>query len=115
MGMKVIETPKRKIDWLGKSLRLKQGALPEEAFCGLRPPKGTPMRVERRLHAQQTMNSSQDVSSWGAIRILRCVWYCRACGAPHQVYLPESWVEVGRAVFVEEKPPQAARPNGLRR
>lgn len=57
--------------------------------------------LTRRCNAKDTMYSPIDVSHWGAIRVLRIRWYCRHCGSAHECYIPEAWLEEGKAVFVE--------------
>jgi hypothetical protein len=34
-------------------------------------------------------------------RILPVTFDCATCGVTHQDYIPESWIEEGKAVFVE--------------
>jgi hypothetical protein len=53
------------------------------------------------MNAMETMNSSNDVSAWGSVRVLRVSWRCPYCAAYHQCYIPESWLAEGKAVFVE--------------
>jgi len=98
-GMKAIKPPKFKRDWVGKYLVVNGNCLEGR----LNQPEGTPLLIERRLNAQETQNSSHDVHRWGKIRILRLAWHCKACGALHVGYMPESWIEDGHAVFVEKE------------
>jgi hypothetical protein len=58
--------------------------------------------LTRRLNAKDTMNTSHDVSNWGPVRILRILWECGYCGHDHECFIPESWLEEGKAVFVEK-------------
>jgi len=97
--MKVVKPPKFKKDWVGKYLVAKRKCQEGQ----LTPPHGIILSIDRRLNAQETMHSSNDVSRWGKVRILSCSWRCLECGAWHQGYMPESWIEEGLAVFVEKE------------
>ena len=98
--MREVAAPKHKKEWVGKFLLLKKE---ETGTGGLKPPKGQMVRIERRLNAMETQNSSLDVGHWGSVRILKCCWYCKICGAYHSGYMPERWIEEGYAVFVEKE------------
>jgi len=98
--MKVIDAPKYKNDWVGSRLALKENCIEG----GLTPlPQALTVRITRRMNARETMHSAQDVSRWGEVRILKCIWKCPACEAMHSGYLPESWIEEGKAFFIERK------------
>lgn len=96
--MKVVDAPKYKKDWVGKSLMLNE--ICPAGF--LVPLPGTVVWIKQRLNAKDTMHSAQDVSRWGAVRVLKCSWECPTCKARHQGYMPESWIEEGKAVFVDK-------------
>jgi hypothetical protein len=104
-----IPVPERKADYAGKHLRLlanpEQYEPPKqfwhEGYSGKPDLTGRVVYLHRRLNARETMNSAHDVSRWGDVRVLAITWHCTRCGASHSGYIPESWLEEGKAVFVE--------------
>jgi hypothetical protein len=106
-----IPVPERKSDYAGKHLRLlenpPQGEKPKEfwpeGYSGKPDLTGCVVYLHRRLNASETMNSMHDVSGWGNVRILAITWYCTRCGASDSAYILESWLEEGKAVFVERE------------
>ena len=96
-GINVVEAPKLKKDWVGKTLLLKE----HYELGGLTPLPGSLLLIFRRMNAMETINSAQDVSFLGSARILKCSWVCPACKATHIGYLPESWIDNRKAYFVE--------------
>ena len=105
-----IPTPARKAEYAGKHLLLL--ACPydfaRERHKGwARMYKGVPDLTDtvvyllRRISAKETQGTSRDVSHWGAIRVLCVSWECSLCGSSHECCMPESWIEEGKAVFVE--------------
>ena len=107
--------PKRKGDWPGSRLLLRADC---PRTCG---PDGHPSSVgagsvvslNRRLNAKDTMHTCRDVSSWGPIRILDVHTSCPTCGAIRQEYIPEAWVDEGKAEFVDQctPPSLSSAPN----
>jgi ParB family chromosome partitioning protein len=105
-----VPIPDRKADYIGKNLRLL--ANPEqydilrefwpEGYSGKPDLTGRVVYLQRRLNAKETMNSAHDVSGWGEVRVLGITWHCTHCCASHSGYIPESWLEEGKAVFVEK-------------
>lgn len=97
--LKETGAPKFKKEWPGKRLLLKA----PHPDGGVTPSEGQEplVRIERRLNAKDTNNGPHDISRWGAIRVLKVNYRCKYCGAHHSGYLPESWIDEGKAVFVE--------------
>ena len=95
--MKKVDSPKHKKDWIGKQLLLKRGWEPGRCT----PPDGIAVKIYRRLHALETLNCGIDVSGL-EVRIIKVSWTCPHCGASHQGYIPERWIEEGEAFFVEK-------------
>jgi hypothetical protein len=58
--------------------------------------------IVRRLNAKNTMHSSRDVAHWGSMRILDVEFVCSTCGTTHRDFIPEVYIEEGKAVFVEK-------------
>ncbi len=58
--------------------------------------------ITRRCNAKDTMGTCNDVAHWGGIRVVRVVWTCPHCAMTREIYLPESWIADGKAVFVEK-------------
>ena len=76
---KAVSPPKHKKDWVGKYLNpLRERDSTDRG--GRVPPEGTLLRIDRRLNAQETQNGPINLAYWGKIRILKCSWYCEACG-----------------------------------
>jgi ParB family chromosome partitioning protein len=104
-----IPVPERKSDYVGKYLRLMenppQSEIPKEfwpeGYSGKPDLTGRVVYLYRRLNARETMHSMHDVSGWGEVRVLGITWHCPRCGATHSGYILESWLEEGKAVFVE--------------
>ncbi|MDR2891562.1 MAG: hypothetical protein LBV80_00525 [Deltaproteobacteria bacterium] len=105
-----IPIPKRKPEYEGKYLLLRETPPKHKPTYyvprsyGYEEPDLTDMvvRVIRRLNARETSNSSDDASWMGPIRVLRIGWNCSHCHAGHSAYIPEAWLEEGKAVFVEK-------------
>jgi len=105
-----IPIPARKTEYEGKRLLLLANPERYETPKQYRPddyieqPDLTDwvVRLARRCNAKDTMGSPDDVSRWGSIRVLRIGWRCPHCGCAHSCYIPESWLEEGKAVFVEK-------------
>lgn len=107
----VCEQPKRKADYVHKYLRLEDAPPPQVAtvnrFYGAQyklPIKaGAVLQILARRNAKDTAHvvSIPNVSHWGDIRILELRWCCPYCYQVHSVMIPESWLDEGKAVFVE--------------
>ena len=96
-SIKVIEAPKLKKDWVGKTLLLKE-------HCkdgNLTPLPEMPLLITRRMNAREAMYNARGIINWGPAKILKCDWKCPTCSAIHTGYLPERWIEEGKAYFVE--------------
>jgi broad specificity phosphatase PhoE len=114
MGMlqtwREISIPARKTEYEGKHLLLLANPERYEAprqfwpdgYYGNPDLTDTVVRLTRRCNAKDTQSSSVDVSHWGAIRVMRVQWRCCFCNVSHDCYIPESWLEEGKAVFVEK-------------
>jgi hypothetical protein len=98
-NFKEIPIPVRKADYVDKCLRLL--AVPHKGYVGQPDLKGMVVYIQKRMNATETLNSSNDISGWGSVRVLRVSWRCRHCAAYHQCYIPESWLAEGKAIFVE--------------
>lgn len=96
--------PKAKKDWAGKMLRLLE-ACPEPCRLGYGKeagdmlPAGSVVRITRRLNAGDTIHTAHDISSWGPVRALQISWTCPFCKTIHLGYIPEGWIEQGKAEF----------------
>ena len=105
-----IPIPSRKTEYEGKYILLLDN--PEryelsrrfwpDGYNGNPDLTDTVVWVVRRCNAKETQGSSNDVSGWGAIRVMRVQWHCCHCNSSHEFYIPESWLEEGKAVFVEK-------------
>lgn len=107
-----IPAPVRKADYVGCHLFLRADP-PDDPWADriwkdlkrpyrkTRAAKGDVVQIVRRLNAKDTCNCSRDVYSWGKIRILDVSFDCSTCGMIHRDYIPESYIEEGKAVFVE--------------
>ena len=96
----IIAPPKSKGDWPGYQLLLKENC-PEGFLTPL--PHSISVFITRRMNAKETSNTAQDVSQWGEIRILKCRWTCSVCKAVHSGFIPESWIDEGKAKFLARR------------
>ncbi len=104
-----IPIPSRKTEYEGKHLLLLDNPQkldpPREYWpAGYEPIDLTDsvVKLYKRRNAKETMHSPRDVSGWGSIRVLQILWRCVHCNMSHECYIPESWLEEGKAVFVEK-------------
>jgi hypothetical protein len=108
-----IPAPARKADYVGCFLFLREDSpadhreyikknFPERPYRKYYAAKGDVVQIIRRLNAKDSMHNHRDVSGWGSIRVLGVRFECATCGVTHQDYVPESWIEEGKAVFVEK-------------
>lgn len=99
--------PQRKADWPGSRLLLHsdcpQRYGPDEHASPVG--KGSVVFLQRRLNAKDTMHNCRDVSSWGSIRVLDVHTYCPTCRSMCQEYIPETWLDEGKAEFVDTSTP----------
>lgn len=103
-----VDPPKHKKDWPGGRIMLKEAPPPINTYRPEKsPPRKTVLTIERRLNAKDSMSTSWDVSYLGNIRILRCNWKCPFCECTHTAIIPESWIDEGKAWFVEAEPDEA--------
>lgn len=114
---KEVNPPARKADYRYKHLRL----LAEPPADGQqRAPAAKPLpvrigdvaKISMRRAAKDTWGHSgiPDVSQWGDIRVLDLEWTCPHCAHSHHFMIPESWLDEGKAVFVEPTAPDR-QPN----
>jgi hypothetical protein len=107
-----IPAPAKKEDYVGCYLFLREDSpadqreyarkyFPDRPFRKNYAAKGDVVFIVRRMNAKDTMCSSRDVSGWGAIRIVDVEFECSACGTPHRDFIPEAYIEEGKAVFVK--------------
>lgn len=101
---KYVSPPARKADYRNKHLRLL--ATPPEQCPGQRVLpvlNGDVVKIYMRRSAKETwrMCNSNNVASWGDVRVLEVEWPCPHCGHTHRLMIPESWIDEGKAVFVE--------------
>ena len=105
------ERPARKADYRYKHLRL-QATPPEQRIVGgpsgqreLPVRIGDVIKIYMRRPAEETKHvvSINDVSAWGDARVLEVEWPCPHCGHSHHFMIPESWLDDGKAVFVERE------------
>ena len=104
-----VERPARKAEYRYKHLRLL--ATPPEQRIADVPIKqrdlpvriGDVVKITMRRNARETWQivSANDVSNWGDVRVLEVEWPCPHCGHSHHFMIPESWLDDGKAVFVE--------------
>ena len=105
---KEIPRPARKADYRYKFVRLSCPP-PED---GQRRASGDPalpihagdvLQISMRRNARDTRESCtvSNVAAWGDIRVLELRWKCPCCAIGHSVIIPESWLDDGKAVFVE--------------
>lgn len=96
-----IPAPARKADYVGNHILVKAD-LPGRKYVHESYPlrAGMVAVIERRMNAMETMHSTMDVAGWGSIRVLRLRWTCPTCESWHTGYVPESWIEEGKLVFV---------------
>lgn len=111
MSWKEVPAPTRKADYRNKHLRLLDtpprqqiGYSPEGRYWRPELPVqvGDVVEIYMRRTAAETGHvcSVNDVSDWGT-RVLEVVWDCPHCLHAHNVMIPESWLDEGKAVFVE--------------
>lgn len=107
---KEIPRPARKADYRDKFLRLSCPPPEDGQQRDLGRPlfpiqSGDVLRISMRRNARDTREacSIPSVSSWGDIRILELRWICPCCGSWHAIMIPESWLDDGKAVFVERE------------
>lgn len=101
------EPPRRKADYVGKFLLLNDDVPPIWHDNGremprFRPKSGDVARISRRMNAKETAYTSNDVASWGNIRVLKLELECGHCGDIQASFIPESWIAEGKAHFVEK-------------
>lgn len=105
---KEIPRPARKADYRYKFVRL--SCPPPEAGQSRAPGDpalpihaGDVLQITIRRNARDTWGncSTPNVADWGDIRVLELRWICPCCGSWHAVFIPESWLDDGKAVFVE--------------
>ncbi|MDE6734984.1 MAG: hypothetical protein K2J64_05915 [Desulfovibrio sp.] len=105
MDWKEVPAPRRKADYAGKRLRLPE--TPPKQRHKYDPSPELPIRpgdvaqIWMRRSFRDAECGDVDISSWPEGRILELRWECPFCAALHPVLIPESWIEVGKAVFVE--------------
>lgn len=107
-----IPAPAKKADYVGQYLFLREDSpgerkgynkhFPDRPYRKDYAAKGDIVQIVRRLNAQETCNNSRDVFHWGAVRVLDVSWDCTTCGTTHRDFIPEAWIEEGKAVFVEK-------------
>ena len=105
---KEVERPARKADYHYKFVWL---SCPPPEDGQMRPSGAAPLpirigdvlQISMRRNARDTWSicSSPGVSRWGDIRVLELHWKCAYCASTHAVVIPESWIDEGKAVFVE--------------
>ena len=96
-----VPTPIRKGDYAGKFIRLSEQPPANHAYYKQYLPKpDSVVRIARRLNAYETMGTSEDISSWGKVRALKLEYKCPTCNFTHRCYIPENWIDDGKAVFV---------------
>jgi hypothetical protein len=108
-----IPAPAKKADYVGQYLFLLADSpadqrehvkkyFPDRPYRKNYAARGDVVRIVRRQNAKETQHSAWDVSRWGEIRILALEFECATCGVTHRDFIPESWIEEGKAVFVEK-------------
>ena len=99
-----VPIPMRKGDYAGKFLRLsEQPPAIHTYYREYLPKPDSVVRIARRLNAYETMSTADDISSWGKVRALKLEYKCPTCDLTHRCYIPENWIDDGRAVFVENR------------
>lgn len=106
MEWKRVSAPRRKADYLGRTLILNEDIpaqwwLDEQPMPSFRPKKGAVVSITRRINALETASSGSGVSMWGSIRVLKVNYKCGHCHSIHSYFIPESWIVDGRVEFVE--------------
>lgn len=105
MEWKEVPAPRRKADYADKRLRLletppkqrhKYDHIPE---LPIQPGDVALIWMRRSFRDAECMNV--DIKSWPEGRVLDLRWKCPFCAVLHTVLIPESWIEVGKAIFVE--------------
>lgn len=106
MNWKEVPAPARKADYAGKLLLLLETPPKQQHQYDDSPElpilAGDVARIwmRRSFRAADCMHNV-DISSWAEGRVLELRWKCPYCAALHSVLIPESWIEEGKAIFVE--------------
>lgn len=105
---KYVSPPARKADYRNKHLRLLAEPPEDGQRRGLDDPQlpvrsGDVLWIAARRNAQETRErcTGPDVAAWGNVRVLEMRWKCPCCASVHMIIIPESWLDEGKAVFVE--------------
>ena len=106
---KEVESPARKADYRYKFVKLScpppvegQGRPAGEPPLPIRI--GDVLQISMRRNAKETCHVSiPNVSAWGDVRVLELRWICPCCENGHAIMIPESWLDDGKAVFVERE------------
>lgn len=109
MMWKEMERPAKKADYRYKHLRL-LATPPEQRIADVPIQQrklpvriGDVVKISMRRNARETrqLAFTNDVSGWGDVRVLEVEWPCPHCGHTHRFLIPESWLDEGKAEFVE--------------
>lgn len=111
-GFKEIPIPKFKKDYAGKLLQITEPLTisrwnqEKRKFEDI-PDPIVPTNAIANLHSRDVIGKDHPVT-------LRCRWPCPTCGHEHERSIPETWLNEGKARFVEEDTEHVRRdnPNG---